>query len=77
MVAGRYTVHLGGLLGDTDVSANVEPEEVQSPVAIQFPIVDSSSQSKGLGFTGWLAVLGFIFGLAGFVMGLIALRKKN
>jgi len=74
---GQYSVHLGGKLGDTDVSADVEPEEVQSPVGIQFPIVDASSQNSGLGLTGWLAVLGLIFGLVGTGMGLMALLKKS
>ena len=75
--AGQYTVHLGGKLGDTAVSADVEPEEVQSPIAIQFPILDVSSQSNSFGFVGWLAVLGVILGLAGIGIGAMALRKKN
>ena len=74
---GQYTVHLGGKLGDTDVSADVDVEEVQSPVGIQFPIVDASSQSSGFGLTGWLAVLGLIFGLVGTGIGVMALRRKS
>jgi len=74
---GQYTVHLGGKLGDTDVSADVDVEEVRSPVGIQFPIVDASSQSSGPGLTGWLSIFGIVFGLAGTIMGGMALRKKN
>ena len=74
---GQYTVHLGGKLGDTDVSADVDVEKVDSPIAIQFPIVDASSQSSGFGLTGWLSIVGIILGLAGTIMGGMALRKKN
>ena len=77
MVQGQYTVHLGGKLGDTDVSADVEPEEVDAPDAIQFPLVDTSSQNNGFGLSGWLAVLGLILGLAGTGMGFVALRRKS
>ena len=70
-------MHLGGKLGDTDVSADVEPEKVGSPVAIQFPIVDASSQGSGFGLVGWLAVLGLVFGLAGTGIGVMALRRKS
>lgn len=75
-VPGQYSVHLGGKLGDTDISADVEPEEVDSPTAVEFPIFDTNSQSNNFGITGWLALLGILFGLIGTGLGLTALRKK-
>jgi len=59
------------------VSADVDVEEVQSPIAIQFPIVDSSSQGNSFGLTGWLSIFGIIFGLAGTIIGVMAFRKKS
>ena len=76
-IPGQYTIQLSGRLGDTDVSAEVEPEKVQTPDVIRFPLVDSSSQNAGLGISGWLAVLGIILGLAGIVVGTIAFRKNH
>lgn len=76
-IPGQYTINLGGKIGDTDVSAEVEPEEVQTSDAIQFPLVEASSQSAGLGLTGWLSLLGIVLGLAGIGLGLTALRKRR
>jgi len=76
-IPGQYTIKLGGKLGDTDVSAEVQPEAVEIPDTIQFPLVDASSQNTGFGMTDWLAVLGIVFGLAGMGIGLMALRKKS
>lgn len=76
-IPGEYTIKLGGKLGDTDVSAEVQPEAVQIPDTVQFPLVEVSSQNSGLGMTGWLSILGVILGLAGFGMGFMALRKKS
>ena len=36
-VPGQYTVDLAGKLGNTDVKADVQPEEVQSADMLQFP----------------------------------------
>lgn len=76
-IPGQYTVVLSGKLGDTDVSASVQPEEVQVPDVIQFPFVDPSSQNAGLGLIGWLAILGIVFGLVGIGLGFMALRKSR
>jgi hypothetical protein len=76
-IAGQYTVRLSGKLGSTDVSANVEPEAVQIPDVIQFPLVEASSQTPGFGLIGWLALLGVVLGLAGIGVGVMALRKSR
>ena len=76
-IPGQYTVTLGGKLGDTDVSADVEPEEVDIPDVVQFPLVESASSTSGLGLSGWLAVLGIVLGLAGVGLGLNSLKKNG
>jgi len=76
-IPGQYTVKLGGKLGDTDVSAEVQPEAVEIPDTIQFPRVEASSKSSVFGITDWLAVLGVILGLAGIGIGWMALRKNH
>ncbi len=76
-IPGQYTIQLGGRLGDTEVSAEVEPEKVQTPEMIQFPIMETTSQSAGLGLTGWLGLLGVVLGLAGIVISTVALRKSR
>ena len=76
-IPGQYTIKLGGKIGDTDVSAEVEPEEVQTPDAIQFPFVEVTSQSAGFSLTGWLSWLGVVLGIAGISLGSAALRKNR
>ena len=75
-VAGEYTVTLGGKLGDTDVSAEIHPEEVASADVLQFPSV-ATSQSSDAGATGWLTWLAFFTGLIGIGLGVTALRKAR
>lgn len=75
-VAGEYTVTLGGKLGDTDVSAEIHPEEVQPADTLQFPSV-TASQSSDAGATGWLTWLAFLTGLIGIGLGVTALRKPQ
>lgn len=75
-IPGQYTIVLGGKLGDTDVSTAVEPEEVEIPDVVQFPVQPSATQSSSLGVTEWLSWLGILFGLIGIGLGVTALRKK-
>ncbi|MCB9112952.1 MAG: hypothetical protein H6634_17045 [Anaerolineales bacterium] len=75
-IPGQYTVVLGGKLGDTDVSAEVQPEEVAIPDTVQFPLQPTADQTSGLGLAGWLGVLGVLLGLIGIGLGAAALRKK-
>lgn len=76
-VAGVYTLELGGKIGDTDVSISVEPEEVESADALQFPSVGQEAQSAGLGMSNIFAIAGFVFGLGGLVLGFVAYRKRS
>lgn len=76
-IPGQYTVLLGGQLGDTDVDAHVEPEEVASADTLQFPSADSSAQGTGTGATAWLIWLSLLIGLIGVGLGVTALRKSR
>jgi hypothetical protein len=76
-IPGQYTVQLSGKLGDTDMSTKVEPEKVQAPEVIQFPLVEVSSQNNGLGLPGWLALLGILLGFVGIGIGTLAYRKNR
>src|SRR6476620_5958920 len=72
MVPGQYTVNLGGKLGDTDVKADVQPEEVQAADVLQFPSVASSDQSANLGLMNWLTYLSLLIGLIALVLSVMA-----
>ena len=72
---GQYTIILGGQLGDTDISAEVEPEEVSSADTLQFPSVQAEGQSTTSGATAWLIWLSLLIGLVGVGLGVTALRK--
>jgi hypothetical protein len=74
-VPGQYTVTLGGKLGDTDVSAEVEPEEVETADTLQFPNVESAQQGADLGLMNWLIYISLLIGLIALVLGVMALRK--
>jgi hypothetical protein len=76
-IPGQYTIQLSGKLGDKDVSAAVEPEVVQTPDVVQFPLVEASTQNAGFGLTDWLALLGIVLGLIGIGVGVMALRKSR
>jgi hypothetical protein len=76
-IPGQYTVNLGGKLGDTDVKADVQPEEVQSADVLQFPSVASSQQSASTGMTTWLIYISLLIGLIALILGVMALRKSR
>jgi hypothetical protein len=77
--AGIYTIHLSGMVGDTTIDKDVQPEEVQLPDIVTFPRLpaDQSSSSSGLGLAGWLGIAGLILGAIGAVSGLVALSRKH
>jgi hypothetical protein len=78
MVAGQYTVQLRGQLDSTDVSSDVQPEEVVPSDTLAFPASQpAQSQSGGLGWSGWLSILALIAGLAGLILASLAFRKAR
>ena len=77
-VVGEYTVIFGGTLGDTAVEAETHVEEVQPADTLAFPNVESAGQTNtGFGMTGWLAIAGFVTGLAGLILSLLNMRNSR
>lgn len=77
-VAGEYSVIFGGMLGDTAVEAETHVEEVQSADTLAFPSVDTAEpRTTGFGATEWLAIAGFVSGLAGLSLSILNMRKSR
>ena len=79
MLPGVYTIHLGGNIGTTTFNTDVQPEEVKTADVVQFPVptpTQSTSSSGSLGLAGWLGIVGIVLGLAGIVVGVVALTRK-
>lgn len=76
-VPGQYTVILGGRLGDTDISAEAEPEEVTSAETLQFPSLSSEGQGAELGILNWLTYLSLLIALIALVLAVMALRRAR
>jgi hypothetical protein len=78
-VPGEYSVIFGGTLGDTAIDAETHVEEVQPADTLAFPNVDSTQPETATnsGRTGWLAIVGFISGLAGLILSLVNMRRSR
>jgi hypothetical protein len=77
-IPGEYSVIFGGTLGDTAVNAETHVEEVQPADTLAFPILDSPQpETNTFGMTGWLAIAGFISGLAGLILSLVNMRNRR
>ena len=77
-IPGQYTLIFSGKLGDTDVNnVEVEPEEVETADALQFPNVTSAEQSANTGITNWLIYLSLLIGLIALGLGVMGLRKAR
>jgi hypothetical protein len=75
---GEYSVIFGGELGDTAVDAETHVHEVQPADALAFPIVESAqAETNSLGTTEWLAIAGFVSGLAGLILSLFNMRSRH
>ncbi|MEK7328828.1 MAG: hypothetical protein AAB217_26590, partial [Chloroflexota bacterium] len=77
---GQYTLRitgkLTGELGEAEADLEIEPEEIESADAYQFPAVEAQQQS-GLGLTDWLGTGGLAAGLLGLIFSLVALTRKK
>jgi len=73
-VPGEYSVVFGGTLGDTAVDAETYVEEVQPADTLAFPRVDST-ENVGFGLTEWLAIAGFLSGVAALILSLLNRRS--
>jgi hypothetical protein len=77
-VAGEYSVIFGGMLGDTAVEAETHVEEVQPADTLAFPDVSSAPQeTTNFGMTEWMAIAGFLSGLAGLILSLLNIRNRR
>ena len=79
-VAGEYSVIFGGTLGGTAVEAETHVEEVQPAETLAFPSLDpaaAETTNAGFGMTEWLAIAGFVSGLAGLILSILNLRKSR
>lgn len=79
-IPGQFTISLGGKLGNTDVKADVQPEEVQPADVLQFPSVASDAAanlSTELGVMNWLIYVSLLIGLIALVLSVMALRKSR
>ena len=77
-VAGEYSVIFGGTMGDTAVDAETHVEEVQTADTLAFPTVDSTQpETTSFGMTDWLAITGFVSGLAGLLISILNMRKSH
>jgi hypothetical protein len=84
--AGQYTVMLGGQLGNTPVSAEIEPEEVLGPEVLAFPALDDEGASltsrlaaaeSAARTAKALAVVAIVAGLVGLGAGALALVRRG
>jgi hypothetical protein len=77
-IPGQYTLTFGGKLGDTVVNnVAVEPEEVETADALQFPSVSSTEPNTNTSIMNWLVYLSLLIGLIALVLGVMGLRKSH
>jgi hypothetical protein len=75
-VPGEYSVIFGGTLGETAVDAETHVEEVQPADTLAFPSV-ASAENVGFGLTEWLAIAGFLSGVAALILSLLNRRSRR
>lgn len=87
-IPGKYTIQLRGKLGETDVSTDVEPEEVLAADTISFPSGQGAPGQRnggfgggnfggGFGLTTWLSGGALLVALVALALGILALRKSR
>ena len=82
-VMGKYTVQVNGTLtgdlGSTNVSINMQPEEVLGLDSVQFPNLSmgQTNQNSGTYSQGWLPIAGLVAGILGILLGAFAIIRKR
>ena len=77
-IPGQYTVQLRGQLDTTNISSDVQPEEVVSSDTLAFPsAANSKPQAGGADWGVWLSIIALIAGLAGIILAWMAFRKTH
>jgi len=74
-IPGLYTVDLNGMLGTTAIKVEVQPEEVQSGEAVQFPQVNTSTNRGGFSWAEGISIAALVISLVALVLAFFALRK--
>jgi hypothetical protein len=78
MVAGQYTVQLRGQLDTTDVTQDVQPEEVVSDDEIAFPSASAEQTPAAPPDYGlWLGVVALIVAVVALLLALRSPRKSS
>ena len=80
-IMGQYTLEvsgkLNGDLGPADVSIKTNPEEVQGPEVVQFPVANSAEENPASPAPPpWVPWAALAAGVIGIVLGAIALVRK-
>ncbi len=76
-IAGLYTVDVTGKLGTTDITVEIQPEEVEAATSVQFPQSVTASTVNAFGLIGWMALAGLAIALSALVLAVLALRKSR
>lgn len=76
-IPGQYTIQLRGQLDTTNISQDVQPEEVMSSDVLAFPSVTATQQGSSLNWSEWLSVIALIVGVAGLTLAAFAFRKNH
>ena len=79
--AGQFTMKLSGklnseALGETEVSTEVQPEEVLTADIVQFPSAAAEAQSSPTRPALIVGIIGIVLGLIGTGLGVYAVMKK-
>ena len=77
-IPGQYTVQLRGQLDTTNISSDVQPEEVVSSDTLAFPSsAAAQTQNNRVNWSQWLTVIALFAGLAGLILAWLAFRKTH
>jgi len=77
-IPGQYTVQLRGQLDTTNISSDVQPEEVVSSDTLAFPsAANSKPAASSAGWSAWLSIVALIAGLTGLILAWLAFRKAH
>lgn len=79
--AGQFTLKFSGklnseALGETEISAEVQPEDVETADVVQFPRAAAEAQTSPVSPALIVGIIGIVLGLIGTGLGVYAVMKK-